>query len=103
MAGPDASAIEETPGGVLIRVYVQPRSSTNRVVGVHNGALKIALTAPPVEGAANKALVEFLAKTLGVPKTNVTIASGESSRHKIVSAKGTSSLDARARLLPSGQ
>lgn len=73
---------------MLIRVYVAPRASANRVVGAHNGAVKITLTAPPVEGAANKALVEFLAKLLGVPKGDVELASGESSRSKVVRVVG---------------
>lgn len=80
--------IETTPTGVTIRVYVAPRSSTNKVVGVYNSALKVALTAPPVEGAANKALVEFFAKTLGVPKAAVKLVSGETSRHKVISVSG---------------
>ncbi len=80
--------IESTPSGVTIKVYVAPRASTNRVVGVHNGAIKVALTAPPVEGAANKALVEFLAKALQVPKGSVRLASGEASRHKVVAVSG---------------
>jgi uncharacterized protein len=70
------------------------------VVGLHNGALKVALTAPPVDGAANKALVEFLAKTLGVPKSGVTIVSGETSRNKTLRVAGISVEDARARLGP---
>lgn len=83
-----AYGIESTPTGITIRVYVAPRSSANKVVGAHNGALKVALTAPPVEGAANKALVEFFAKTLGVPKGAVKLVSGETSRHKVISVLG---------------
>jgi uncharacterized protein (TIGR00251 family) len=58
------------------------------VVGEHNGELKLTLAAPPVEGAANRALVEFLARTLGLPKSALRIVSGETSRHKTVSAEG---------------
>ena len=90
--------IEATPTGVIIKVYVAPRSSSNRVTGIHNGAIKIALTAPPVEGAANKALVEFLAKILEVPKSSVQIAAGESSRNKVVRVVGIS-LEAALRRL----
>jgi uncharacterized protein (TIGR00251 family) len=57
-------------------------------MGVHNGALKVALTAPPVDGAANKALLEFLAKTLGVPKSGVSLVSGQASRSKVVQVLG---------------
>jgi uncharacterized protein len=100
MPEPDTAAIRTAPHGVDIHIYVAPRSSSNKVVGLHNGALKVALTAPPVDGAANKALVEFLAKTLGVPKSGVTIVSGETSRNKTLRVAGISVEDARARLGP---
>lgn len=87
-----------TGAGVSIRVYVAPRSSANRVLGLHNGALKIALTAPPVEGAANKALMEFLAKLLGVPRSSVALISGETSRNKVVSVEGLAPGDAKRKL-----
>ncbi len=80
--------IEATAIGVTIKIYVAPRSSSNKVVGVHNGAIKVALTAPPVEGAANKVLVEFLAKALGVQKDAVRLTSGETSRNKTVAVSG---------------
>ncbi|HEX8598747.1 MAG TPA: DUF167 domain-containing protein [Chloroflexia bacterium] len=85
-----SSTILTTANGVIIKVFVSPRSSTNKVMGEHNGAIKIALTAPPVEGAANKALVEFLAKLLGVPRSSVSLVSGETSRQKMVRALGVS-------------
>jgi uncharacterized protein (TIGR00251 family) len=87
---PDASdyGIQSVQGGITIKVQVSPRSSSNMAVGSHNGALKVALTAPPVEGVANKALVDFLAKALGVPKSAVEIMSGETSRHKVVRVRG---------------
>ena len=81
-----------------IRVYVAPRSSANKLLGLHNGALKIALTAPPVEGAANKALVEFLAKALSVSRSSVNLVSGETSRSKTVSVSGID-VDEAARKL----
>lgn len=56
----------------------------------HNGALKVSLTASPVEGAANKALVEFVARVLGVPKRTVRLISGQASRHKAVQVAGVS-------------
>jgi uncharacterized protein len=100
---PDSSeyGLESTPMGVNIRVYVAPRASTNRVVGVHHGALKVALTAPPVDGAANKALVEFLAKVLAVPKSAVVLSSGQTSRNKTVSVSGISCEEALRRLVHS--
>jgi uncharacterized protein (TIGR00251 family) len=68
------------------------------MLGLHDGLLKIALTAPPVDGAANKALVEFVAKTLGVPKGRVTLVSGETSRRKTLEVVGISRIDARKKL-----
>jgi uncharacterized protein len=85
---PDSYGIATIPTGVTISVYVAPRSSSNKVVGVHNGAVKIALTAPPVEGAANKALVEFIARVLNVPRASVSLVSGEGSRRKLVRVNG---------------
>jgi uncharacterized protein (TIGR00251 family) len=82
--------IQTTPGGVTLKVFVVPRSSANKVVGEHNGAIKVALTAPPVEGATNKALVEFLAKLLGVPRSAVSLVSGETSRQKSIKVLGVS-------------
>ncbi len=96
-------AITSHPDGVTIRVYVAPRSSADSVIGLHNGELKIALTAPPVDGSANKALVEFIAKKLGVPKYAVSIAMGETSRHKIVHVIGVSAPDSVERLMPDGR
>ena len=63
-------------------VYVQPRSSRASIVGIHQDALKIKLTAPPVGGAANKQCLQLLAKALGIPKSSLTIDSGQTSRHK---------------------
>jgi len=71
-----------------ISVYVQPRASRTAVVGMHDGHIKIRLAAPPVDGAANEALVEFIADQLGVPKQRVRIASGASSRRKGVEVEG---------------
>jgi uncharacterized protein (TIGR00251 family) len=74
--------------GVMLTVRVLPRASRNQVVGVEQGAIKIRLTAPPVEGAANAALIELVAEWLGVRKSAVSIVSGESARHKRVQVVG---------------
>lgn len=65
-------------------VRVQPRASRNEVAGMQNGALRVRLHAPPVEGAANEALLKFLAVELGVPRRDIRIVSGFSSRNKVV-------------------
>jgi uncharacterized protein len=73
-----------TPQGVLLRVHLQPRAARDRVVGLHGAALKVALTAPPVENAANSALLTFLATLLAVPRVSVSLVSGAKSREKRV-------------------
>lgn len=85
--GSEYPFMEKAPGGVYLKIRVQPRGRKNQVEGVHGGSLKVRLTAPPVEGEANKALVDFLSKFLGVRKSSVTIASGEKSRDKKVLVK----------------
>ncbi len=78
------SFIRKTDEGVLIRILVQPRSSRNMVSGVHGDALKIKITSPPVEGAANKACIDYLAKLLKTPKSSLSIVSGQNSRNKSI-------------------
>lgn len=80
--------IRESAGGVSFAVHVQPRASRCGVTGVVNGAVKIRLTSPPVEGAANEQCLELVAGILGVRRRDVTIVSGESSRHKTVRVDG---------------
>jgi uncharacterized protein (TIGR00251 family) len=74
----------QIPEGHSIKVFVQPRSSQNKIVGSYGDALKIKLTAPPVDGAANKMCIDFLAKLFKLPKTAIEIISGHSSRTKQV-------------------
>jgi len=71
-------------GSVSFEVRVAPRASRARAMGVHDGALKLALTKPPVDGAANQALIKLLSKVLGVSKSRVRIAYGERARLKHV-------------------
>jgi len=73
---------------VRFDVRVQPRASRSEIVGEYNGAIKIRLSAPPVDGAANDALVDLLAGELSVARRNVTIVSGTSSRSKTVEVAG---------------
>ena len=76
--------IQETPEGVILKAAIQPRGARNEIAGLKGDALKIRLTAAPVEGAANKMCVEFLAKTLKVRKSDVEIIRGQTSRSKKV-------------------
>ncbi len=78
----------EEEGNVYIKVKVLPRSSQNQVVGVSDGALKVKVTAPPVEGEANTACRELLAKTLGVSRSKVEVVAGHTSRSKILLVNG---------------
>jgi uncharacterized protein len=73
-----------TAQGVLLRIHLQPRAARDRVVGLHGEALKVTLTAPPVENAANAALLTFLAALLQVPRTSVSVVFGAKSREKRV-------------------
>jgi uncharacterized protein (TIGR00251 family) len=73
---------------VNFRVRVSPRASRDAITGIHDGALKVSLTAPPVEGAANKALVALLSRKLGVPKSAVKITGGKRSKTKKVRVSG---------------
>lgn len=74
--------LREIEGGVELTVLAQPRASRSKVVGIHDGQLKIAVAAPPVEGEANAALIEFLAKWLRVPKRQVELLQGDTGRRK---------------------
>jgi len=78
------------PDGVSFAVKVQPRAWRNAIVGELGDALKIALTAPPVEGRANEACIELFAELLDLPRSSVTIASGQSSRNKVIGVTGRS-------------
>ena len=71
-----------SPNGVTFKVFVQPRSSKNMISGLYKDSLKIKLSAPPVEGAANKMCIKYLAKCLAVPKSSLEIVSGHTSRTK---------------------
>ncbi len=90
--------VRERAGGVTFAVRVQPRAKRNAVVGEIGDAVKIALTAPPVEGRANQACVEFLAQLLGVARSAVNIISGAASRNKVVRVSGISAEHAMKRL-----
>ena len=88
MVGVSAMRVDERDGTVRFRVHVQPRASRSEVVGLHGDALKVRLSAPPVEGAANDALVEPLAKTFAVGRRAIRIVAGQLSRAKVVEIDG---------------
>ena len=73
-----------------ICVYVQPGASKTQIAGMHDGLIKVRVAAPPVEGAANQALVEFLANRLRIPKSRVRVVSGLTSRRKVLEIEGVS-------------
>lgn len=87
-----------TEEGVILALKVQPRSSKNQLVGLHEGALKIKLTAPPVAGSANKCCCDFIAQLLSVPARDIAIITGATSRHKRVLVKGLNRCDVVERL-----
>ncbi|RKH57658.1 DUF167 domain-containing protein [Corallococcus llansteffanensis] len=80
--------LKAVPDGVELTVLVQPRASRTKFVGEHDGQLKIQLAAPPVDGEANAALVEFIAKKLGVPRRQVALTAGDTSRRKRLKVQG---------------
>jgi uncharacterized protein (TIGR00251 family) len=97
----DAVTITERsgkPASVRFAVRVQPRSSRTGVDGVHGDAIRIRVNAPPVDGAANDAVIEVMAKTLGAARRDITIVSGESSRSKIIEVSGMTAAAVRAAL-----
>ena len=80
-------------------IRLQPRGGRDQVVGERDGAVLIRISAPPVDGKANAALIAFVAKTIGVPKSAVTIIRGETSRNKVIRVEGHAPADVRAVLL----
>ena len=90
--------LESKDGGFIISLYIQPGASRTELIGVHNEQIKIKIAAPPVDGAANEELLQFLKKKLKIPKRDITLVSGESSRSKRVHVAGVDR-DALVRVL----
>ncbi len=84
------SWIKELSEGLLISINVQPRSSKTEIIGMHQNSLKIKLTSPPVEGAANSLLIKFISKELGIAKSKIVLKSGKKSRSKRLILNGCS-------------
>ena len=91
-------ALRAVNGGVQFSVRAQPKASRAGVVGLHGESLKVAVTAPPADGRANRAIAEVLAEALGVRPSAVEIVAGLASRQKIVRIEGLSAEEARRRL-----
>jgi uncharacterized protein len=90
--------IRDTPSGATFQVKVHPRARKNAITGEVGDALKLALTAPPVEGRANEACITYLAEFLNVPCSSVTIAAGETSRQKLIRVAGLSAAQVEEKL-----
>ena len=73
---------------VRLHVYIQPRASKTELAGMHDGVIKIRIAAPPVDNAANRALIDFVAERLGIAKRSVRVVSGDTSRRKVLEVDG---------------
>jgi len=89
---------QESSNGVTFAVKVHPRAKKNAITGEVGEALKLSLTAPPIDGRANDACIEFFSKLLNVPRSSITIASGQTSRTKVVRVAGLSAEEIRKRI-----
>ncbi|HKM97350.1 MAG TPA: DUF167 family protein YggU [Buttiauxella sp.] len=78
------SAVSQTADGLVLRLYIQPKASRDSIIGLHGDELKVAITAPPIDGKANAHLVKYLAKQFHVAKSQVVVEKGELGRHKQV-------------------
>ena len=92
--------VEVRGSAVRVSVHVQPRAARSEIVGLHGAALKVRLQAPPVDGAANEALVTLLAERLGVPRRAVRVVAGATSRAKTVEVDGTTEAAVRELAVP---
>jgi len=98
-----AFTVRDTAQGAQFALRVQPRASRNAIAGIvsmgrQGDAVKLAVTAPPVDGKANQAVIEFLAELFRVPKSSITIVSGETGRNKLIAVHGVSGEQVRKAL-----
>jgi uncharacterized protein (TIGR00251 family) len=96
----DQGFAKDVPDGCTLTLRVHPGARRNGVTGIHADALKIALTAPPVDGKANEALIAFLAETLRLPRARIAIVSGLTGRSKTIRITGKSAAEVAAALFP---
>jgi uncharacterized protein (TIGR00251 family) len=93
--------LTEKEGSVRFEVHAKPRAKRSHIMSVkEDGALQIALAAPPVDGAANEELVRLLSATLGIPRRNIEILRGETSQKKLIGVTGLTADEVRSRLVP---
>ena len=88
----------EKPTGLEVPLHVQVRARRDEIAGVHNGALKLRISAPPVDDAANRAIVSFFASLLAIPKSKLQIVAGQKSRDKVLRVEGISLDEFRSRI-----
>ncbi len=92
------SVVQDTAEGAVLVVHVQPKAARTEHVGLHGGALKIRVAAPPVGGAANDELCRYLAACLGIPRTSVVLGAGHGSRRKRILLRGISAASVLERI-----
>ena len=85
---------------VILDLYIQPKASRSRIIGLHDNALKLAVSSPPIDGRANSEVIAFMAKALKVPKSSIEIIRGHQGRRKRLLVSGLSEKDARRLLTP---
>jgi uncharacterized protein len=90
--------VKETGAGLVVRLHVQPRAKRCEITGVHNEALKVKVTAPPIDNAANRAIIEFFSTLLGLSKSDLQILAGGKSRDKTLQIRGLSLAEFLARI-----
>ncbi len=90
--------VHDSADGVAFAVRIHPRARENAITGELGDALKLSLTSPPADGRANEACIKFFAKLLMVPRSSVTIASGQTSRQKVIRVTGLSAEEVRRRI-----
>ena len=95
-----APFLKQAGEGVHLMLKLQPRASRQQIAGVHGTELKVSVTAPPVDAAANRALIEFLAEVLDVSRSSVELLRGQTSRHKVLLIRGQSTEAVLRKLAP---
>jgi uncharacterized protein (TIGR00251 family) len=90
--------ISDSSEGCIITIHAAPRAARNHIQGIHGDALKIRLQAPPVDGKANQELLSFLSETLGVPRRQLELLTGDTGRHKRILARNLTAQAVRIRL-----